>query len=203
MNMTSNRLRNGGIPWSAIMHVQAQLLHFFRLATCLTLCVLGSVGVAQAATEYEVKTAFIFNFLRFTEWPPEALKDNIFRLCVLGRDPLGDALNALRGKQIQGRDLQIIQVGTSLDALACHAVYIAPSEQPRLSTILATSATRPILTLSDVDQFVAKGGMIGLTLVDERVRFEVSLIVARESKLRINSQVLKLAHRVIDTKGAP
>ena len=49
------------------------------------------------------------------------------------------------------------------EALSCHAVYIAASEEPRLAGLLAALAGRAVLTLSDIDRFADKGGMIGLS----------------------------------------
>ncbi len=198
MLFKNNKLRSfRAVRAMRAMHTMA--LH----ALCVAPWLIGSVGHAQAASEYDVKAAFIFNFMRFTEWPDEVLKDNNLRLCILGRDSFGEAINALQGRQVQKRELHIRRVASATEAQSCHAVYIAPSEEPRLATVLATFAAKSVLTLSDIERFADKGGIIGLALVDERVRFEVNLATARVSGLRVNSQVLKLAQRVIDGKGTP
>jgi hypothetical protein len=52
--------------------------------------------------------------------------------------------------------------------------------------------------VGDTDGFLeSKGGIINFTLQDEKVRFEVDLGAARQANLKIRSQLLRLAQRVI------
>ena len=48
-------------------------------------------------------------------------------------------------------------------------------------------------TLSDIDAFANRGGVIGLVMEDKAVRFAVNRTAAGEARLRISSQVLHLA----------
>jgi YfiR/HmsC-like len=60
----------------------------------------------KAATEYQVKAAFLYNFAKFVDWPPSAFSDakQPLDICVYGRDPFGTALeDALMGKTIGER----------------------------------------------------------------------------------------------------
>jgi YfiR/HmsC-like len=159
---------------------------------------------ARTPTEYEIKAAFVYNFLRFTTWPSEAGNGSAaLHLCVLGRDPFGEAIDAISGKPVQGRELRIRRLNAISQVAGCHAIFIAASEDARLGAILAQLSAQPVLTLSDSERFAERGGMIGLTLVDERVRFEVNLAAVRAGRLTISSQVLKLAQRVFDARTIP
>ena len=40
------------------------------------------------ASEYQVKAAFLYNFAKYVEWPPEA-SGTAVTLCIGGRDPFG------------------------------------------------------------------------------------------------------------------
>jgi hypothetical protein len=60
----------------------------------------GAAGVRAAPQrnlEYEVKGAFLYNFLTFIDWPDRAFAhpSSPFRLCLLGRDPFGPAIDQL------------------------------------------------------------------------------------------------------------
>jgi hypothetical protein len=55
---------------------------------------------------------------------------------------------------------------------------------------------RNILTISDMDQFAAGVGMIGLVQVQDKMQFEINMDPVQQAKLKISSQLLKLA-RVI------
>ena len=60
---------------------------------------------------------------------------------------------------------------------------------------LANFAT--VLTISDQAGFVQAGGMIGLRVEDNRVRFDVNLLAAQRAGLTMSSQMLKLAGQVL------
>lgn len=72
------------------------------------------------------------------------------------------------------------------------------SERPARSRSFSSSPSAlpdglPVLTVGDLDQFAAKGGMIGLVMQSNRVRFEVNLQSAERAGLKINSKLLSLA----------
>ncbi len=52
----------------------------------------------QPLRQYRIKAAFLYNFAKFVEWPPEAFddEDSTLVLGVLGDDPFGAALQSLR-----------------------------------------------------------------------------------------------------------
>ena len=54
-----------------------------------------------------------------------------------------------------------------------------------------------MLTVSDGESAAERGAIIGLTLDENRVRFEVNLVAARKAGLKLSSQLLKVAVRLI------
>ena len=68
---------------------------FRRLTTWLVFWIwLFALGTARAETpesrESAVKTAFLYNFAKFVDWPPESFKSEAapFVLGIVGADPL-------------------------------------------------------------------------------------------------------------------
>jgi len=163
----------------------------------------ASHAFPQGLAEYQVKAAFLFNFARYTEWPsPGAGGQGVpFSVCIIGRDPFGDALAAIEGKIVHDRPLRVHR-GVALDQLrGCQLLWVSESEERRLAAILRAVAPYPVMTLSDIEGFVEAGGMIGLMVVEERVRFDVNLAAVRQANLHVSSQVLKLARNVTGVKG--
>jgi hypothetical protein len=66
-----------------------------------------------------------------------------------------------------------------------------------LREILSGLRGRSILTVGDSKNFAAQGGMIGLLVENEGVRFEVNLGAANEAHLKISSKLLSLAKVVL------
>jgi uncharacterized protein DUF4154 len=149
-------------------------------------------------SEYEVKAAFLYNFARFVEWPIDAPgDDSTFVVTVLGRDPFGSALDdTLRGKKIDEKRVVVRRVLRSEDVGRSHIVFISDSESDRLPAILKTLEAAPVLTVGDMSQFAERGGVIRFKVDQDRIRLEINVAAAQRSRLRISSQLLKLARIV-------
>jgi hypothetical protein len=153
---------------------------------------------AQNPTEYQVKAAYIFNFLKFVEWPEDS-PDPRGKWVVgfVGDSPVGAELERLfDGKEVLGRTLQVkkFQAGDSLHG--CNILFISQSEKKRFASILATLRGSSVLTVGDTDDFVGSGGMIQLFVEDTRVRMTVDVSAAARARLKISSKMLLLAHVV-------
>ena len=161
----------------------------------------SSPGVSaqpQRPSEYEVKAAYLLNFLKFVQWPPfPASGENSIPICVLGRDPFGDTLDKIvSGQQIEGKNVVSKRITTPADVDSCRVLFIDSSETNRLmSTIAALDAT-PVLTVSEIPDFVSQGGIIQFVLKDGRVRFEINLMRAQRLGLMVSSQMLNVAAAV-------
>lgn len=170
------------------------------ILTLLTL--MGGVSGIEAqaqADEYQVKAAFLFNFVKFVEWPPEAFSDDntSFVIGVIGDDPFGGALDqSVSGKSVNGRQLSVRRLKWGEDLRGCHILFISSSERKRLAQIISSLRGASVLTVSDIDQFNQQGGIINFILVASRVRFEINADVAEQGRLKISSKLLTLAKTV-------
>lgn len=174
-------------------------------ALCALLVALAALAfppatrAGQESGEYQVKAAFIYNFMKFVEWPPDGLATpGTICLGILGRDPFGDALEEIKGKTAKGRRVVVVHFRSVEDVKGCDVLFICASEKGRLSHILKAVHNARLLTVADQDGFCAAGGMINLLFVKNRVAFEVNVAAASRAKLHVSSQLLKLARNVFD-----
>lgn len=149
----------------------------------------------QNLREYSIKAAVIYNFAKFTAWPEAAFreKDAPLRFCILGQDPFGETLKTIVGKSVHGRQLQVSRPDNLAETAQCHLVFVSKSEDHRLPLILHSLAERPILTISEIDDFAHSGGMITIRVPNDRIRFEVNLESTRTAGLYLSSRLLGLA----------
>jgi hypothetical protein len=160
---------------------------------------LVSPGAARGETpgsrEYEIKVAFLYNFAKFVEWPPESFRNDAspFVLGIVGTDPFGAALENLKDKTVRGRRLIIRKLAHLENFEECHILFISGSEKSNLRNLIASLKGQNILTVSDMERFAFQGGMLGLVNVDEKINFEVNMDTVSRSKLKFSSQLLKLA----------
>jgi YfiR/HmsC-like len=158
------------------------------LAAMLSLLSPCSFAEGGDRLEYQVKAAFLFNFLKFVEWPA-APNDSPWVIGILGHDPFGGALeDTVRGKMVNGRPVDVRRYARPGDVKDCNILFIGRADYERLGTPVQAG----LLTVGEASGFLKSGGIINFYLEDNRVHFEIRPGVARSSGVRISSQLLKL-----------
>jgi len=145
--------------------------------------------------EYQIKAAFLFNFVQFVEWPSGAFtnSDSPFCIGVLGEDPFGTALEeTVHGETVQNRRLVLQRSHRVENLKGCQIIFISKSETERVPGILGDLDPVPALTVSETQGFAQRGGIINLYLAANKVRFEINTAAARRKGLKISSQLLSL-----------
>ena len=155
---------------------------------------------AQGAREYELKAAYLYNFAKFVEWPAGTFSDDNAPMIVgvVGEDPFRGSLDSVVGKSANGRQVVIKRLKATEDLKSCHVLFISSSEKKRLPLIVASIDGASVLTVGEMEGFTSNGGMIRLTMEDNKVRFEINAGTARRARLRISSKLLSLAKGVIN-----
>lgn len=164
------------------------LLFFILLLSCISTTV-------QARSENEIKAVYLYNFIKFITWPQEPTTSNI-NICVYGDNPFGAQTEKLNTLKARNRPLNIIYPDKK-DRPDCTVVFISPSEEKFADELLVRINNHPVLTVSDMDSFIDKGGIIGFIKLGNVVKFDINLKKARASNIQISSKLLELANQVI------
>lgn len=145
--------------------------------------------------EYEIKAAYIYNFINYIDWPENAFpaSGGTITIGVVGQTPFGAALAVLNGKQVKGRTVALKQIIDPKDLDQCQIVFINSSEKAHLPELLEKLKDSRVLTVSEIDGFAEQGGIINFISEHNKVRFEINPDAARRLGLNISSELLKLA----------
>jgi uncharacterized protein YfkK (UPF0435 family) len=165
------------------------VLLFVTIITCTAL--LPSVS-AKNSTEYKVKAAFIYNFLKFTTWPESAASGSI-NICVMGDNPFGETLLPLEKKKIKGRAIRVTNISNTSKINNCTVAFVSDSEEDRLDDIIKSVQKKPILTVSDISHFAQEGGVIGFYERDGKIKFAINTANASKSGLVLSAKLLELS----------
>ncbi len=174
------------------------ILWLRAIAALLVLWAAPGPAAFAGTREYEIKAAYLYNFLNYIEWPEQSLPpagSNI-TIGVVGENPFGPALDPLKGKQVKGRTLTVKEVSSAEDLKGCQILFISASEKERLPQLLESLKDAKIVTVSEIDGFAQRGGIINFIYERNRVRFEINQDAARSKGLTISSDLLKLARVV-------
>lgn len=156
-----------------------------------------------AFSEYQIKAAYLFNFLKFVEFPDDSFADPLAPIVigVVGDDPFGSSLpQVVVGKTVQGRDLVIRLYHPGENLRGAHILFISASERKRLPMILSDLRGSSVLTVADTPGFIDAGGMIQFLNENDRVRFAINLDAATRARLKLSSKLLSLA-KVVGGSG--
>jgi hypothetical protein len=74
----------------------------------------------------------------------------------------------------------------------CQVLYISSSEKKDIVQLLSTLKGASVLTVGEMAQFAARGGMIQFSLEEKQVRFDINLEEASQAGLKISSKLLTL-----------
>jgi hypothetical protein len=157
----------------------------------LTALVIGAVRGAplaqEVSREYRVKAAYLYNFVKYVEWPDT--KGRIL-ICVAGQNPFGTLLESLvRNERVHGVPLATEVI---LDARTDCDVLFTP-RTANIPAYLKAAAGMPTLTIGETPRFVEQGGMIAFYPDGGNVRFQINPAAAARVQLRISSRLLQLA----------
>ena len=176
-----------------------------RLIVAVLLCLSVAGGAnaqssaSAASAEYLIKAGFIYNFAQLVQWPSAAFSqaDSPIVIGILGTDPFGTSIDrVVENKKLDGRNLIVKRLRWSKDLkdlTECNILFISSSEKEHVADVINMIKWLPILTIGETPGFAARGGIINLTLEDNKVRFEVNIGAAKQANLNISSRLLALA----------
>jgi hypothetical protein len=185
--------RNLTVPRAfGLIRMVSPLIYLFGLLIGPAHC----AGAEVDMTESKVKALFLFNFTKYVNWPPAVFHatNGPIIIGLIGEDRLGDALEKLvEGKRVSERQILIQPIKKNGDLGKCQILFISDSERKGLSEILDKIKTLPVLTVGETDQFIESGIMINFVKKEGKIRLEINLEAARQVRLEISAQLLRVA----------
>ena len=172
-------------------------------AVLLALICFNAVGAQSgadiASLERSVKAAFLVKFLGYVDFPENAAPaaGEPLVIGVLGDDAVADELGRITaGRGMNGRQVVVrrLRLGDAPGKL--HLLFIADDDAADIERALAPVRQLPILTVTETARNLRQDSVINFRVIDERVRFEVSLEAAEKSNLKLSSRLLAVAHKV-------
>ena len=182
-----------------------------RLAGCLLALGAGAAlapapAAAQAqsgqALERRVKAAFLYKFLGYADFPASAFADSAapVTIGVIGSDEMAAELGrVVAGRQVRGRSI-LVRALREGDPVQVHLLFVAGSDSARAARILravSSTSSAALLPVTECELGLQNGSVINFRIIEERVRFDVSLDSAERNNVKLSSRLLTVANRVI------
>ncbi len=170
-------------------------------------------GLARATTEAatagqlserSVKAAFLYKFLGYTEFPSTAFANAAAPLVigVLGADEVALELGRIvAGRSVNNRAIVIRALREGEAGSGVHLLFVGGADSARVQRAVRAAPAGPLLLVSEADNALQLGSVINFRIIDDRVRFDVSLEAADRNNVKLSSRLLTVAHQVL--KGPP
>jgi hypothetical protein len=155
-------------------------------------------ATGSQALERRVKAAFLYKFLGYAEFPSNALADGGVALTIAvsgSEDMAAELARIAAGRVVAGRPIAVRVLREHEAVPPVHLLFVAGSDCERAGRVLR-AAPAALLTVTECDAGLRQGSVINFRIVDERVRFDVSLDAAEKKNVKLSSRLLTVANRV-------
>jgi hypothetical protein len=153
---------------------------------------------APAASETEVKAAFLLKFADFVDWPADtfARPDDPLVIGVVTDDAVAGILEQLTSvRRAEGRPVLVRRLPDTGPFDGVHILLLGRRAEPRLRDVIA-SAGGPVLVVTQQPGALRLGSVINFSTEGGRVRFAVSLPSAESRNLKLSARLLAVAQNV-------
>lgn len=171
-----------------------------RVYTVAAMVLLGCLNTVQihasdVTKADKVKAAIVYKLTKFVAWPE---KKQTLALCIIGSGAINSELLKINHKFSMGRRISVTHKNSSAPlGKLCDLVYIHNTKPQVVADIFKKLKNKPVLTISDSENFVYRGGIIGLFRTGNRIQFAISESATKSAGLSISSQLTRLA-RVVE-----
>ncbi|MGA2070967.1 MAG: YfiR family protein [Sedimentisphaerales bacterium] len=195
-----------------------KIIVYSLMLLLLMFAVVVCIGDEQVQNrEQQIKAAFLYNFVMFTEWPADKLAEpNTITIGLLGEHPFGNTFDPIKNKTVKNKQLNIknfgmfrksfpqdnagkLEFANYIEQLRkCHVLFICDSEHENYKAIIDAVKGYGVLTVGETEDFLGFGGIITFIPGTEKPVFDINLDACEHEGLKISSKVLRLARKVID-----
>ncbi len=149
--------------------------------------------------EARIKAAFVFNFVKFVEWPAGAFQTPSAPIvfAIVGDGATATATKLfLTDKQVGERPVVVRHLKWDEPLSGVHAVFVSDGDANRLRTVFSAAAASATLSIGEGVAFAERGGVIALLVEKRKVRFDVNTDAAHAAGLVISSRLLALTRAI-------
>lgn len=188
-------------------------------SVCMFVLQTGCLYADSAETrEYEIKAAYLYNIMKFVQLPErkgtegESKKQRIVRVGVTDKNVLMIFQGIIGNKEITQRtgryriEVEYVDVKQLADENRkpeLDVLFIKDTARYDPRELLGACVKHGILTVGETQGFVESGGIVSFVIIKHKLRFEINVGVAEQAGIKIRSQLLKLAEKVIHKKMLP
>jgi len=151
--------------------------------------------------EGQIKAAYIYQFGRYVEWPPNAFSgpQSPFIIGVFSEGSVTSNLSQLaQSKKIQDRSIEIRRCTPSSNFALFHILFLPASLKPEIQTeIIRQTAGKNVLLVGEESKFLTGGGDISFVTEENNIRLHIARKAIEQQGLNVSSKLLQVG-KIVD-----
>jgi hypothetical protein len=156
-------------------------------------------GSAQSYSEYEVKLVYLYQFVKYFNWPEDSNNKEEFIIGLYGYHDFGNLADKMYAdRKFNNKSCKVISIGSAEEAKSCDLIYVLGVSKFDAMQFLKDIKGQPILTVGDqLEDFCEIGGMINFTDKTDKQRLELCPPNVENANMQVSKQLYAIA-RIID-----
>jgi hypothetical protein len=159
---------------------------------CLLFIVITSTN-AQTSIE-KVEATFIASFMRYINWPGQESMKTITVGVYAKNHKLTTELNqVINGKNVGLATINVIESESIADMQKCQMIFIPNVKTVRFKKEFTTAAGKPILTITEEQDYAPNYSIINFKVVNNRLSFQLNMNNAKQSKIGVSDRLIQMS----------
>lgn len=166
----------------------------------MLLCAAAAAQTIESAPEHDIKAAYLYDFAAYIEWPESSFDETggPLMIGIFGDHRIAGGLESISAeRQVGGRPVRVRRIRPGDPLAGLHMLFVADEQIDALPTLIDEARAQSVVVVTESGGALRRGSVINFLIVDERVRFEISLEAADASGLTVSSRLLAVAERVL------
>ena len=155
--------------------------------------VLTTYASSPPATDYTMQTLYIFNFIKYVEWPGGS---KAVKIGVVDNASAEEYLMKMaKAKSTTGSAITVINTRSENELGSCQIIFIPSNSMHLADRIIEHFSNQPILIVTEEADFTEKGASVSFKIVSGKLRFQLNENAIKSSGLKVANALLALAEK--------
>jgi hypothetical protein len=140
---------------------------------------------------YTVYAVFLYNFIKYTEWPNDNSK---LVITILDNSKAAAEISKMaQAKSIPTREIIVINTSDEKELLASHMIFVPANSSAAFLKMADKLKTKPIMVVTEEADMVSQGASVSFKIVSDKLRFQINSESSKSRGLKISSTIDALA----------
>jgi len=155
----------------------------------------STISTAHNESSERLKAVFIYNFIRYIDFPDLKTSDNLIIGVKDSPDLLQELLLISKIKKSQGSHAIIVKDFKENDE-DLNILYIGKNHLKDIEGYVSMAHKKHVLIITDIEHGVKKGAAIELIINENKAEFDISKHNIKDCKLNVYRELLDLARNI-------